>query len=112
MSDTPKLTVPALLARQGRVILRDAAAAAIVLFLISLLLPNQYTASTLLLPPTDTSATLLQPGSGLPFSLKEMRLPVPAWVTIALSARLPPATGICGVNPAERPDWLVATICW
>lgn len=66
MSDTPKLTVPALLARQGRVILRDAAAAAIVLFLISLLLPNQYTASTLLLPPTegDDLASLLTGAAG------------------------------------------------
>lgn len=66
MSENSTQTVPALLARQGRSIFRDALAAAVVLFLASFLLPNQYTASTLLLPPGegDDLATLLSGAAG------------------------------------------------
>lgn len=66
MPYTRPATIPALLVRHGRAILRDAFVAAVILVAASFLLPNQYTASTLLLPPgeTDELASLLSGTAG------------------------------------------------
>lgn len=66
MSDTRAVTLPALLARHGWKVARDAVVAAVVLFGASFLLPNQYTASALLLPPgeSDDLASMLSGTAG------------------------------------------------
>jgi tyrosine-protein kinase Etk/Wzc len=66
MPETRPATIPALIARHGRSVLRDALVAAVVLFGASFLIPNQYTASTLLLPPSETDdlSSLLSGAAG------------------------------------------------
>lgn len=66
MPDPRAVTLPAILARHGWKIARDALLSAILLFGASFLLPNQYTASALLLPPgeSDDLASMLSGTAG------------------------------------------------